>query len=377
MHQKPWHQQYAITRQPRAFARAMFFRVLRSALQTDEGRDIAGETLGDLLAWRRDLPPGVVRYRPYDGLGRSGADVRAVGGARPIFITARFRTGSTLLWNIFRNTPGCTAYYEPLNERRWFDPAQRGTHTDSTHREIDDYWREYDGLEEAARYYSEEWIRRHLLMDERCWDPAMSAYIGLLISHAKTRPVLQFNRVDFRLPWLRRTFPEAIIVHLFRHPRDQWCSCFPEPGEFPAGGTMLEFAEHDHFYLRGWAADLRRHFPFLDERQGDPYELFYFIWKLSYAFGVTSADYSLRFEDLTARPVDELGRLFSAVGITDVDISSLAPLVVPTPSRWPKYADEAWFRVREERCEQVLAQFFDDRSPRRDRRTVALATDVA
>ena len=41
----------------------------------------------------------------------------------PIFITARFRTGSTLLWNIFRHIEGCTAYYEPFNERRWFDAA--------------------------------------------------------------------------------------------------------------------------------------------------------------------------------------------------------------------------------------------------------------
>ena len=39
----------------------------------------------------------------------------------PIIITGRFRSGSTLLWNIFRDLPECTAYYEPFNERRWFD----------------------------------------------------------------------------------------------------------------------------------------------------------------------------------------------------------------------------------------------------------------
>jgi hypothetical protein len=35
--------------------------------------------------------------------------------ARPIFITARFRSGSTLLWNMFRRLRGYRAYYEPCH----------------------------------------------------------------------------------------------------------------------------------------------------------------------------------------------------------------------------------------------------------------------
>ena len=66
--------------------------------------------------------------------------------------TERFRSGSTLLWNIFRNRKGKTAYYEPFNERRWFDPEARSSRVDATHRGVSDYWREYDGLGELAQH---------------------------------------------------------------------------------------------------------------------------------------------------------------------------------------------------------------------------------
>ncbi len=43
-----------------------------------------------------------------------------------VFITGRFRSGSSVFWNVFRAQQSCTAYYEPLNERRWFDSEARG-----------------------------------------------------------------------------------------------------------------------------------------------------------------------------------------------------------------------------------------------------------
>ena len=35
-----------------------------------------------------------------------------------VLVTGRFRSGSTLLWNLFRHCDGVTAYYEPFNRRR-------------------------------------------------------------------------------------------------------------------------------------------------------------------------------------------------------------------------------------------------------------------
>ena len=61
-------------------------------------------------------------------------------------------------------------------------------------------------------------------MDERSHDQRLFHYIDQLIRRAAGRPVLQFNRVDLRLPWLRAHFSDATIVHLYRHPREQWMS---------------------------------------------------------------------------------------------------------------------------------------------------------
>src|SRR5688572_10206678 len=162
--------------------------------------------------------------RPYADLGEPDQTGGTAGRRDIVFITGRFRSGTTFLWNVFRTIPGITAYYEPFNERRWFDPATRGTRVDGSHRNVADYWKEYEGLEELAQYYRIEWTDTNLYMDEHMPDPGMRKYMERMIELAPSRPVLQFNRVDFRLPWLRRQFPEARLIHIFRHPRDQWCS---------------------------------------------------------------------------------------------------------------------------------------------------------
>jgi hypothetical protein len=341
--------------------------MLRRALSTDDGRAILNDTLGDRLPDSPIIPSGSLSLDPpYADLGRVPGTVdRSL--PRPVVITARFRTGSTLLWNIFRHLDGCTAYYEPFNERRWFDAAQRGSRVDGTHGPVGDYWREYDGLPELARYYNEDWIRRRLYMGERSWDPDMAAYVRTLIERASGRAVLQFNRIDFRLAWFRRTFPDAIVVHLFRHPRDQWCSTLTDLHEYPATAPAEDFTAHDHYYLREWAADLQQWFPFLAEREtSHPYQTFYYIWKLSYWFGAAYAHHSISFEQLTTNPVRELEQLFRAIAMPDIDAPASAALVTPTPSRWPRYAAEGWFLEHEMRCEQTLHAFFGTTLPECD-----------
>lgn len=341
----------------RADMREEFFSVLRAAVATDDGRAAISARLEDTLVSR---PPVVDMFAsiraPFADLASAAP---APADRRPVFITARFRTGSTLLWNIFRHLEDCTAYYEPLNERRWFDPRHRGERVDRTHRDVGDYWREYDGLTALGDHYNEDWIRRRLYMDEDSWDPDLAAYIRLLIDRAPGRPVLQFNRVDFRVAWLRAAFPEARLVHLYRHPRDQWCSTFPEPAEFPSDAAADTFPAHDHFYLRSWAEDLKYRFPFLDERRVvHPYRLFYLLWKLSYCFGVTYAHHSFAFEDLIQQPEETLSRLFEATGFDQTQVPAAAALVTPTGSRWRQYADECWFRTHEAWCEGVLRDYW-------------------
>jgi hypothetical protein len=345
----------------REWARSQVIGAVRTIGRTNDGRTIARETLDDLASWRATLPADAFSHvAPYPELGQA-ASGDLIAERRAVFITARFRSGSTLLWNLFRQVGNCTSYYEPLNERRWFDPSHRGQHTDATHRHVDEYWREYDGLEELSRYYRDDWTKRRLYMDQQSWDPDLMTYVRTLVGRAKDRPVLQFNRIDFRLAWFRHTFPAATLIHLYRNPRDQWCSSLGSSTSCNPSSGMSGFEKDDGFYLLGWAADLKHRFPFLaPETIEHPYRLFYYLWKLSFWFGHAYSHHSLSFEALTSNPRTELARLFDVVGIADADYDRLSALVEPTPSRWPRFASDAWFRAHETACEETLRDFFGE-----------------
>jgi hypothetical protein len=230
---------------------------------------------------------------------------------------------------------------------------------DTTHRGVQEYWREYEGLERLGNYYSEDWIRRRLYMGADDTDVALASYIRELITAAHGTAVLQFNRIDFRLPWLRRQFPDARIIHLHRHPRDQWVSTLVNPSSVPLNVTVDQFVSHDHYYLLMWAADLAYHFPFLDPRfVSHPYELFYYIWRLSMTFGLAYADESFSFSELCESPDTALPRLMQTAGIDDYSLATLRATIEPDSARprWNHYASAAWFEGHEIRCEQVLAR---------------------
>jgi hypothetical protein len=346
----------------RAAVRTQFFKSLRHVASIDDTRDILAEVMAQQNAsfGNRSAPELEHFESPYVDSAQVVTLDSARTRAEPIFITARFRTGSTLLWNLFRNIPGITSYYEPFNERRWFDQQQRGNGVDATHLGVAEYWSEYRNLPELAAYYSEEWTRRHLCMTRSSWNPAMQRYIELMIEKAPGRPVLQFNRVDLRLPWLRARFPQARILHLYRNPRDQWCSTLPE-----LPGSMHElrigtFNPFDGYYLLSWARDLKHSFPFLTlDADAHPYELFYQLWKLSFAYGRTWAHASVSFESLIDNPEAVIQGLASEFSLTGADPKALAALVVEGKcGRWQSKADEIWFRTIERRVDDDFRRHF-------------------
>lgn len=339
------------------------FGLIRKLLFDDiRGRQALDTSLGNRLD---RFPASALRMTreatSYADLPRSELAKEATRlQADPIFITGRFRSGSTLFWNVFRQLKGFTSFYEPFNERRWFDPQSRGDRVDRSHRGVDDYWREYDQIQGLDQYYNEDWIRRELYMDERHVNWSMQRYIEEIISQSPQRPVLQFNRVDMRLPWVRKTFPNATIIHITRHPRDQWCSTLMDIQRFGSeSGTLEDFKDCDGFYLTTWVEDLKYWFPFLVDQPAHPYRHFYFIWRLSQLFGARYADLSLRFEDLVHNPHETLGKVFDHLNYQIDDWGILDSLIKPpVMEKWKRYAPDNWFRDHEQICENVLADFF-------------------
>ncbi len=278
------------------------------------------------------------------------------GGGGPIFATGRFRAGTTLLWNLFRHAGGITAYYEPFNPRRWFDPAARGAHVDPRHR-VASYWDEYLGMEDLAPLFRDRWHERNFLMSAGSRDRTMERYVRALVERAPQRAALQFNRIDLRLPWFRDRFPDATIVQVLRNPRDQWCSLLLKPERFPADADPQAFAAHDHFYLRQWIADLAGAFPALEDGySAHPYRAHYLLWRLSQAFGFAYADFSFAFEDLVREPRTTLAELCAATAIDASVVPRLAALVEPISiGGWVEWADDAWFAAHESAADEALA----------------------
>lgn len=326
-----------------------FLRMLR----TEEVRQYLSLENADYGAIRRNVALFPDPYRP----NQTSFTSRDADTLPPIFITGRFRSGSTLLWNIFRKMPEYTAYYEPFNERRWFDHQGRGSHIDSTHQGVSEYWSEYGGLEQLGEHYREDWIRERLYMGEHDFDHDMVRYISGLADAAEKRAVLQFNRVDFRLPWLKANFPESPIIHIYRNPRDQWCSTLRDIESYPYQcKTEADFV--DRFYLRMWVRDLCQQFPFLNQyQQAHQYYNFYLLWQLSYSFGRQYSDISVSMEQLAQEPSKQTQQILEAVGYPNMQELPDLSFVKTQASKWPDYASDQWFTDIEQECNELLEDF--------------------
>ena len=311
--------------------------------------------------WLRRPPLGKasgIGHHPGAGVDRAGyRSPAAAQSETPVFITARFRSGSTYLWNLFHSLGTCTAYYEPLHERRWFESANREAWIDPTHRQVTaSYHTNYEGLESLSKLYDERWNHRRLYMNARAVDRKLRAYIQSLIDHATLRPVLQFNRVDFRLGWLRSQFPHARLLHLYRSPREQWISSLKDSSP-PGDITLGEFQPFDFFFLMPWWHDLRYVFEGLQEcRTAHPYRAFYLLWRLSYLMGRHYADVSIAYENLAQDPRRVMGDALTGMGLPEhLDWSRLEGLTeYRAQQRWPEFASSDWFEDIEGQCEEIV-----------------------
>ncbi|WP_022853141.1 sulfotransferase [Thermodesulfatator atlanticus] len=338
------------------FFKRPFYKIVRYILHSDFFRKELWYALNDIL---RDTPiSNKLNYYPNPYFSTEN-NLDIINIKKPIFITGRFRSGSTFLWLIFRNIPNITSYYEPLNENKWFLPKK--FKVDPSHIGVSDYWAEYQGFDFLKVYFKEEWSYKKLYMTEKDYDPNLYRYIQALIENSKGRPVLQFNRIDFRLPWFKTYFPNVPIIHIIRNPREQWMSIQRDGG--PVSPDFIIKSENipSLFYTIAWANDLKKVFPFLEPIGKHPYVLHYFLWMLSYIFGKTFADYHIFYESLVLDFKNSITKLFNFLSIqySDEIISNLEKLNKGKISeKWKDYASIKWFEEKEKECEIVLKAFF-------------------
>src|SRR5262245_55459716 len=114
-----------LLRRMRETTRSKFFGALRHVANIEDSRRILTDAvhLQPYVNCTPELAACHGLEPPYAELRRQDTRMLLPHHRRPLFITGRFRSGSTLLWQLFRALPGVTCYYEPFNERRWFDPA--------------------------------------------------------------------------------------------------------------------------------------------------------------------------------------------------------------------------------------------------------------
>lgn len=137
--------------------------------------------------------------------------------AEPIFIQALWRSGSTYLWNKFRERPEIHGYFEPLHEslfcktrEKLLEDYQRASKKFEHHSVGYNYYDEFNiraegGVEHFQRRFTLE--RFALAHDEE--DVELARYIESLIEQANDNgqcAVMQFNRGILRANWMKERF---------------------------------------------------------------------------------------------------------------------------------------------------------------------------
>ena len=210
-------------------------------------------------------------------------------GKAPIFITGRFRAGTSFLWQLFDRLPGFCAWYEPLHPQ--LPSHVKHIKPKLDHVGIEDYWRSYSIHPQYQKHFSSDFAHNGLWLECDSQYPELKAYIDDLINlSGEQQTVLQFNRMDFRLSWLKSNYPEATIIHIKRNPLQLWQSQRKHIVEVDKNNPSVT----DAYELMQWCVALSSRFPFLSKRNhGHAFYRCYALQKLSDLMGSRVADLSL------------------------------------------------------------------------------------
>jgi len=280
------------------------------------------------------------------------ADRLRLNRKRPVFIVGRFRSGTTALWNILRRSDEAFALYEPLHDSL-NTHLEHPAAPDATHRGVTDYFHEYRAhREEILPLYRMEFGATRLALSAKDSYPELKTYLAALIDLAGEKvPVLKCVRLDYRLAWLRRHFPQALIIYLVRNPREQWISMAAKDNADLKVPRWMSVYQSSAF-----AANLMFVLPeIMGGEDQHAYERAYYLWRISQVVGQKYADLYVDFdrEFLAADPA-LFARLASQTGVP------IPPQVIEEclhrdiPRRSSREDINIPFAKIEQRCEAVL-----------------------
>jgi hypothetical protein len=259
-----------------------------------------------------------------------------------------------MLWQLLRQLENVTAYYEPCHDNL-IEHIRGQTPVQESHLAVKSYWDEYAPLMDRLPGLHSNALgvtRLHLEATDE-W-PQLEHYLRFLIDQSRPRrAVLQMNRIDFRLPWLKARFPDAAIVHLFRNPREQWLSMTRNVPD----QRLSDPDENTNYDLVLWAVALSDVFPFLlGPHLRHSYERHYLLWKLSHLMGTRCSTVSLSYDtDFVADPQRAVTTLLDAIGLSHESAPRLSTGVreVSRPSR-PGIPSVAEWEEMEGACDALL-----------------------
>lgn len=210
-----------------------------------------------------------------------------------IFISGRFRSGTSMLWHIFNQLPEYCAWYEPLHPNLISHIQHVKPQKD--HIGISDYWQNYRHLSELDNYHCKSFGQSRLSLENHNQWPELVKYINYLIGQSSEKvAVLQFNRMDLRLGWLKNHFPEALIINIERSPYPLWVSSRKHINDEQQRNNE---SFQDAYDLMQWSVNLSKAFPMLQKKDNrNAYYRHYFIWKLSQLMAKANAHLFLQLE---------------------------------------------------------------------------------
>lgn len=153
---------------------------------------------------------------------------------RVIAINAFFRTGSSFLYDVFNQSASFTGLYEPLHpdiaKQRLSSGNQSNEKNELGHTFSGGYFNFYRQFSKECLDYGQLFRAsiqplQYPYLNDSETNYGLLKYLSALESESKnTIPVLQFNRSLFCTTWIRKNFPHWKLIHLYRNPRNIFCS---------------------------------------------------------------------------------------------------------------------------------------------------------